>query len=191
MWTPESGARGAAGRLLAETPSAAGLLGATLELGERAAWMAIDEQWQREMQRYLAHFNRAGKRPTIVFSQHAQPSPVWTPAMDVYETAEALVILLDLAGVDAERTEVHAEAHLLVVRGVRRERHQRERPDEERSYLALEISYGRFERSVRLPPGLDTSAAHANYREGLLEITLPKRTARQVPIVNADAAHGS
>jgi HSP20 family protein len=153
--------------------------------------MAIDDQWQREMQRYLAHFNRAGKRPSIVFSQHAQPSPVWTPAMDVYETLDALVILLDLAGVDAEHTEVHAEPHLLVIRGVRTERHAPERPDEQRSYLALEIPYGRFERSVRLPPGLDTSAAHASYREGLLEITLPKRTARQVPISVEDAAHVS
>ena len=153
--------------------------------------MAIDEQWQREMQRYLAHFNRAGKRPTIVFSQHAQPSPVWTPAMDVYETIDSLVILLDLAGVDAEHTEVHAEPHLLVIRGVRRERHAPERPDEQRSYLALEIPYGRFERSVRLPAGLDTSAAHASYSEGLLEITLPKRTARQVPISIEDGAHAS
>jgi HSP20 family protein len=153
--------------------------------------MAIDEQWQREMQRYLAHFNRAGKRPTIVFSQHPQPSPVWTPAMDVYETVDSLVIVLDLAGVDAEQAEVRAEPHLLVVRGMRRERHARERPDEQRSYLALEIPYGRFERSVRLPPGLDTSAARASYREGLLEITLPKRVAHQVPISVEDAAPAS
>src|SRR5437660_1747042 len=85
--------------------------------------MAHDDDWQREMQRYLAHFNRAGKRPTILFSQHPEPSPVWTPAMDMYETADALVILLDLAGIDAEHTQVHAEPHLLVVRGVRHERH--------------------------------------------------------------------
>jgi HSP20 family protein len=147
-----------------------------------------DDQWQHEMQRYLAHFNRAGKRPTIVFSQHPQAAPVWTPAMDMYETSEALVVLFDLAGVDAEKTEVHAEAHLLVVRGMRRERRAPTRPDEQRSYLALEIPYGRFERSVRLPAGLDTAAARASYREGMLEITLPKRVARQVPIT-VDAAH--
>jgi HSP20 family protein len=147
------------------------------------------EDWQREMQRYLAHFNRAGKRPTVVFSNHAQPSPVWTPGMDMYETADALVVVLDLADVDAERTEVHAEPHLLVVRGVRHERAAR--ADEQRSYHALEIPYGRFERSVRLPAGLDTSAAHANYREGLLEITVPKRLPRHVPITRDDAAQAT
>lgn len=153
--------------------------------------MAYDDDWQREMQRYLAHFHRAGKRPTILFNQHTQSSLVWTPAMDMYETAEALVIVLDLAGVDAEQTEVHAEPHLLLVRGVRRERRSPERPDEARSYHALEIPYGRFERSVRLPPGLDTSEARANYHEGLLEITLPKRVPRQVPINVTDVTPAS
>jgi HSP20 family protein len=149
--------------------------------------MAHDDQWQREMQRYLAHFNRASKRPTILFSQHSQPLPVWTPAMDMYETAEAVVISLDLAGVDASQTEVHAEPHLLVVRGMRRERHAPGDAEEHRSYHALEIPYGRFERSVHLPAGLDTAAAQANYRDGLLQIALPKRLARQVPITVHDA----
>lgn len=151
--------------------------------------MANDDQWQREMQRYLAHFHRAGKRPTIVFSQHAQAAPVWTPAMDMYETSDAVIVLLDLAGVEADKTEVQMEPHQLVIRGMRRERRSPTRPDDQRSYLALEIPYGRFERSVRLPPGLDTAAAQASYHEGLLEITLPKRVARQVPITVEDAAH--
>ncbi|MBV8716957.1 MAG: Hsp20/alpha crystallin family protein [Chloroflexi bacterium] len=153
--------------------------------------MAHDDDWQREMQRYLAHFHRAGKRPTILFNQLAQPSPVWTPAMDMYETEDALVIVLDLAGVDADRTEVHAEPHLLVVRGVRRERRSTGRAEAQRSYHALEIPYGRFERAVRLPPGLDTAEARASYHEGLLEITLPKRLPRQVPITVEEATPAS
>jgi HSP20 family protein len=152
--------------------------------------LAYDETWQREMQRYLAHFHRAGKRPTILFNQPL-PSPGWTPAMDMYETSDALVILLDLAGVEADRTEVHAEPHLLVVRGVRRERRAPGRSDEQRSYHTLEIPYGRFERHVQLPPGLDTGEARASYHEGLLEITLPKRLARQVPISVEDATPAS
>jgi HSP20 family protein len=153
--------------------------------------MAHDDDWQREMQRYLDHFNRAGKRHTILFSQHPEPSPVWTPAMDMYETAEALVILLDLAGVDAEHTAIHAEPHLLVIRGVRHERHAAGSGDEQRSYHALEIPYGRFERSVRLPPGLDTAEARASYHDGLLEITLPKRVPHKVPITHDDATRAT
>ena len=147
-----------------------------------------NEEWQREMERYLAHFSRAGKRPTILFSHHAQATPVWTPAVDMYETDEAIVVLLDLAGVDAEQTEVHAEPQRLVVRGVRRESHTPLAPDEQRNYHALEIPYGRFERTLNLPPGIDSLAAHASYRDGLLEITLPKRLPRQVPINVGDHA---
>ena len=149
--------------------------------------MANDD-WQREIERYLAHFTRAGKRPTIVFAHHGHTSPVWAPALDMYETDDALVVLLDIAGVDASQTEVHAEPNLLTVSGVRRERHSPLGHNEQRNYHALEIPYGRFERSVHLPPGIDTAAARANYRDGLLEITLPKRLPRQVPISVDDQA---
>jgi HSP20 family protein len=152
--------------------------------------MANDD-WQEEMQRYLAHFKRAGKRPTILFTQQAQTSPLWTPALDMYETDEALVVVLDLAGVEPDKTEVHAEPHLLTVRGIRRERHSPEHPEEQRSYHALEIPYGRFERSVHLPPGVDTAEARASYRDGLLEITLRKRLPRQVPITIEDQARAT
>jgi HSP20 family protein len=138
--------------------------------------------WQREMERYLAHFSRAGKRPTIVFTHHAQATPGWRPAVDMYETHDAIVVLLDLAGVEADKTEVQAEAHALTVRGTRHERHAPAVPNEERSYHALEIPYGHFERTVQLPSGIDTAAASASYRDGLLEITLPKRLPRQVPV---------
>jgi HSP20 family protein len=138
--------------------------------------------WQREMERYLAHFSRAGKRPTLLFTHHAQATPGWMPAVDMYETDDAIVVLFDLAGVDADKTEVHAEANALTVRGVRRERHAPAAPNEERSYHALEIPYGRFERTLQLPPGIDTAGASASYRDGLLEITLPKRLPRQVPV---------
>lgn len=148
--------------------------------------MAHDDDWQREIDRYLAHFRRAGKRPSIIFTQHAAPAPGWTPAVDMYETDEALVLLFDLAGVQPEQTEVHAEPHSLTIRGVRRERYASDGHNERRNYHALEIPYGRFERSVNLPPGIDTAAAHASYRDGLLEITLAKRVPRKVPVV-ADA----
>jgi HSP20 family protein len=143
--------------------------------------MAIDNN--DDLQRYLAHFLHAGKRPSIVFTNRAQLATTsWSPAVDVYETVEAVVVLFDLAGVDPSRIEVQAEANVLTVRGVRLERRSAERSRERRSYHALEIPYGRFERRIMLPGGADTEAAQADYRDGILEITLPKRVPRQVPI---------
>ena len=106
----------------------------------------------------------------------------------MFETTDAIVVLLDLAGVDAEHTEVHAEPHRLTVRGVRRGRQPSPSTDAEPpAYHALEIPYGRFERSLRLPPGLDTDAAQASYRDGLLEITLPKSRPHEVRITSRGA----
>src|SRR5690349_8347846 len=98
--------------------------------------MAADD-WQREMERYIAHFNRASKRPSILFTQRTQPS--WTPSVDVYETNSAIVVVLDLAGVDANKTEVQADGNVLIVRGERAPRHAAEAAGAERNYHALEI----------------------------------------------------
>jgi HSP20 family protein len=151
--------------------------------------MVNNDELQRQMERYLAHFNRAGKRATILFTPSVQPTPAWSPALDMYETQDSIVVLLDLAGVDAERTEVHTQPHMLTIRGVRRERHGHYAPNEQRNYDALEIPYGRFERTVRLPAGIDTDAGHASYRDGLLEITLPKCAPSQIPIRIVDPVH--
>ena len=149
----------------------------------------MPDDWQREMERYLAHFNRAGKRPTILFTQQVRATPGWTPAVDMWETDDAFYVLFDLAGVDADKTEVRAEPHALTVRGVRSGRHAPLHAEHaDRSYHALEIPYGRFERTLRLPPGIDAESASATYRDGLLEIMLPKRTAHHVPITTQAAS---
>src|SRR5207245_9245301 len=98
------------------------------------------------MELYLAHIRRAGKRPTIIFTHHAAPSPVWTPAMDMYETAEAIVVLFDLAGVQVEQTEVHAGPHKLTIRGVRRERYGTDRVAARGNSHVFVTPYGRLER---------------------------------------------
>ncbi len=141
--------------------------------------MAPYDDLSRDVDRYLSHFGRAGKRPTFAFSPHSHNGPVWTPAVDMFETDSGVVVRLELPGVDATQTEVHAEPGRLLIRGVR---HERPVPDEHRTYHALEIAYGRFERILRLPPGLDTQAAEASYRDGLLEIVLPRRAPHQVRV---------
>ena len=115
--------------------------------------------------------------------------PMEALGRDMWETDDALYVLFDLAGVDADKTEVRAEPHALTVRGVRSGRHAPLHAEHaDRSYHALEIPYGRFERTLRLPPGIDAESASATYRDGLLEIMLPKRMARQVPITTQAAS---
>lgn len=97
---------------------------------------------------------------------------VWTPAADIFETDEGVVILVELPGVAAEDIELHVEAETLLIRGARRE----VCPHCKKSYRQMELRYGPFERVLPLPcPVKEGKAALC---EGILEIFLPRARKR-------------
>jgi HSP20 family protein len=108
--------------------------------------------------------------------------PVIEPAADVYETAESVVVLVEIAGVKAEEIDIAVEGKTLTVRGEREDR-QRHLT---RLYHQMEICCGLFERSVVLPSEVDPQQASATYSDGILAIVLPKvqqQLARRVRVV--------
>jgi HSP20 family protein len=96
----------------------------------------------------------------------------WVPPCDVYETADAVVVLVELAGVDEEGLQVTLFADAVVVQG-RREAAARESGV---VYHAAEIGVGPFVAEVALPRPVSASAAQLRYDRGLLHVILPKRT---------------
>lgn len=107
------------------------------------------------------------------FHSWAVPSDVvWRPATDVYEMPDALVVLVELAGVTEDQIEVTLFNDLLVIEG-------------ERSHMAfpgatlsschqLGIKYGPFRSEVHIPFAVDQDDVRAEYRNGMLRITLKK-----------------
>ncbi len=95
----------------------------------------------------------------------------WAPPVDIYETEEALVLVAEIPGLDREEIHLEVSDDLLVVRG--------ERPlvtsDLQLSYYRIERPNGVFQRSFRLPEGVDAARATATCRDGVLRIALPKR----------------
>jgi HSP20 family protein len=91
---------------------------------------------------------------------------VWRPDFDVYRTRDGWLVKVDLAGVHAEDIEVALQGRRLLIRGVRRDCTLEE---EYRCYV-MEISYGRFERSVDLPSDLEAAQINVDYRDGMLVI---------------------
>ncbi len=92
------------------------------------------------------------------------------PAVDCFATDDPaeLVVMVELAGVDAESIEVSVEQRALTISG------SRTRPRVAgQVYQQAEIEYGRFERRIPLDRDVDTAAASATYEAGLLRITLP------------------
>lgn len=94
------------------------------------------------------------------------------PNADVYYDRQrnAVVVKLELAGIDPQAVDLEVEENVLRVSGVRSDQLH---PDA--VYQQMEITYGRFERAVTLPPEVDSGKATANYGSGYLEIVLPIR----------------
>lgn len=120
-------------------------------------------RFQNEMDKMFLELLRGDRVPrggTIAFRPNA----------DVYfdSRQNAVVVKLELPGVDPEAVNLEVDENLLRVSGTRSdERH----PDA--VYQQMEIRYGRFERAIMLPPEVDVGGASANYAGGFLEIILP------------------
>jgi HSP20 family protein len=100
----------------------------------------------------------------------------------VYETADSVVVLVEIAGVSAEEIDISVEGKSLTVRGERKDRQHHL----SRLYHQMEICCGLFQRSVTLPKEVDPQRASATYSDGILAIVLPKvqrQLTRRVSIV--------
>jgi len=109
------------------------------------------------------------------------------PPLDVYETDDAIEVVVDLPGVDVTAVRLLTKGDSVLVAGEKAPRRVRS----ESSFHLVERGYGRFARVVRLGRACDTSKARARYKDGELQITFPKiadRRGRTIPIV-MDNAH--
>ena len=117
----------------------------------QTTWPLVGELWQSERLRFLVQTR-------------------WRPDADAYETATAVEIVVDLAGVDEDDFEVQLFEDVLVVEGVRR----LPSPEEAAIYHAVSVRQGAFRLEVPLPALIDAEHVEARYDHGLLRITLPK-----------------
>jgi HSP20 family protein len=96
--------------------------------------------------------------------------PVIEPPADIYETAESVIVVVEIAGIKDEDVEISVEGNILTIRGQREDRQRHPR----RLYTRMEIPCGPFERILSLPAEVDADKATATYDDGFLEIVLPK-----------------
>lgn len=95
----------------------------------------------------------------------------WAPAVDIYETAQELVVKADLPDVDAKDLDIRVENNILTIRGDRKF----EKKVAEENYLRVERAYGAFSRSFSLANTVNSEAIKAEYQDGVLTLTIPKR----------------
>ncbi|HWS86295.1 MAG TPA: Hsp20/alpha crystallin family protein [Pyrinomonadaceae bacterium] len=112
----------------------------------------------RSIERYLRMMPKASSRGLRCSENF------WYPAADVYKTGAGWVVKLELAGVVPDELEVEISGDTLRVAGVRRD----ETLTETVSYHQLEITYSRFEKTIRFPCPVEGAAVERRYRDGLL-----------------------
>jgi HSP20 family protein len=97
-------------------------------------------------------------------------SSTWLPAVDVWETENEVVLSFDLPGIPEDKITVELDDNVLTVSG------ERERTQEHTSerFYRFERRFGSFSRSVTLPAGVTESDITANYKDGVLEVRVPK-----------------
>jgi HSP20 family protein len=120
---------------------------------------------QKEMNRLFDSF--FGHPVTIATSPDQR---TWVPLVDMYETKDDIMVSFELPGVREKDVSVTITGDVLTVKG---ERHW-EHDVKDENYHRLERAYGKFERSVPLPMPVQADKVKATYRDGVLQIKLPK-----------------
>src|SRR6266702_2359765 len=95
----------------------------------------------------------------------------WAPAVDIFETEHQLVVKADLPDVNPQDLDIRVENNILTIRGERKF----ENEVNEENYLRVERSYGSFSRSFSLANSVKSDAIKADYQNGVLTLSIPKR----------------
>lgn len=128
------------------------------------------ERVQHEMEQMFRSMLPA--RPAV----DPRHSGMWRPPLEVYETEEAAVVTVEVAGLDESQVQLTIDGAVLRIRGERVDLRQAEK----RSYHEARIAYGAFGADVFIPFPVDVDRADASYELGFLRIVLPRQRARTI-----------
>ena len=108
---------------------------------------------------------------TRAFDDEGIGRGAWAPSVDIYENKDQIVLEAELPGMKQEDFDLHIENNVITLRGERKF----SKTDESDNYHRVERSYGAFTRSFTLPQTVTAEDARAEYNNGVLRVTLPKR----------------
>jgi len=131
-------------------------------LGENDLFSQFD-RLQREMDRLLSPYRSS------FFGSSASPSGIYPP-INLYDNGESFVVRAELPGVESDKLDLLVTGNTLTLRG------ERKQPEVEKgwNYHRQERDYGEFRRALTLPEMVDSTKVQASFKNGILEIQLPR-----------------
>ncbi len=138
----------------------------------------VEQSMKTEMSRPTWSFTdeRSYTNPEGVHWRIAMRPHLWRPPTDMYETEDTIIIRVEIAGMREQDFNVALEDRTLTIRGARYDTSER------RAYHQMEIPFGEFSTEVELPAPILVEGVEAVYRDGFLQITLPKVRPQQVRV---------
>ncbi len=124
----------------------------------------------REMEEEMERFFEEWPFRWRPWTRRALRAREWTPRVDMFDRQDRVIVKAELPGVNKEDIDVSVAGGVLTIKGERK-------PEEgvkDEDYYCCERYRGKFYRAIQLPTDVDTDKVEANYKNGVLEITLPK-----------------
>jgi HSP20 family protein len=113
-----------------------------------------------------------------------QAEVAWAPAVEVFETDNDVMVRAELPGIDPKNVEITVTQDTLTLKGEAKA----DREDKARNYYRRELRYGSFLRSIQLPSDVKGDQATASYKNGILEIRVPKSERAKPKSVKVEVA---
>lgn len=132
-------------------------------------------QLQNDMNRLFTGFFPNGQ-------QEEMAAAAWSPQVDVYEDTEGIRVHADLPGVEQKDLDIQVDNNTLTVKGERRLMNE----DKKENYHRIERVHGSFSRSFMLPEYADTEKVEASFKNGVLEVRIPKRAEKKPKQIKVD-----
>jgi HSP20 family protein len=126
-------------------------------------------RWEGDMDRMMEDFFGRRMRPWWPWPR-GESMEIATPAVDLYEEKDDIVVKAELPGIEKDNVEVNLSNHHLTIKGEKK----KEEEVKEENYYRSERTYGAFFRTVELPADVQGEKVKASFKNGILEVRLPK-----------------
>ncbi len=122
----------------------------------------------REMETLLDRYSRSARKSLAKSDDRTFEVGDWMPVVDIDETEDAFVVKAELPGVEKDDVSVNIDNDVLTIKG------EKKTETEDKKRHRIECTYGSFVRSFTLPQAVKTEMVEAEYKNGVLNLTIPK-----------------
>lgn len=138
-------------------------------------WRQKDNWWDpfRELELIQEQMNRLFDSSLVNWRNRSLDltGGSWSPAIDIFDSKDNILVRADIPGMSKDEIDVSVHKDTLIIKGEKKQ----EKESKDKNFLRSERFYGAFSRAIRLPAEVDADKVTATYKNGVLELVLPKK----------------